>query len=398
MILAQLREFPALVLVSLTFSIVALAQSKDLPLNVNGSPERSHVLQTAPLTTTPQTTLWKTPKLFVFRQQALVSAVMDSGPRRMLIDMPTLQWFSQPIISGGMIVFVFQASANAYLYALDVQTGNQIMVLKFADMRLSPPAVRGSKIFFSDDTGVVRAVDAATRKEVWSVESKEGAAITLSPLVDDEFVYVHFAGVGLHALELETGNVKWIFKTTSDIKQIAANNERLAVINARAALLSVDRKTGTKQWEASVERDAASPVLMGDQVFVRFDSGEVRAYSVKDGSLIWQGKPAGGAGTLIAASRQLIFYGGRERNLVAVDAATGQEKWVFKTNNRCTNPIVVADFVYANCEDKKFYAIDLTTGLEKWRLDTRTNMLTWSTFADGVLYRLGSDGILTAMK
>ena len=272
------------------------------------------------------------------------------------------------------------------------------MVLKFPGVRLSAPAVHGSKIFFGDNKGVVHAVDVTTRTEIWSVEQKGRPANIAPPIVDDESLFIYFGESGLHAIDLENGNAKWTFKSSDDAQGFAVNNDRVAMLTARGTLIGIDKKTGAKQWEAKADSDASAPLIAGDQVFIRFKHGEIRAYALADGSVRWKAKPSGGTGTVLAATKQLILFSGREHSIVAADAATGEEKWKFKTNNPCSHPLVAGDLVYALCEDKKFYAIDVTSGKEKWRLENKTATWFMSSFADGVMYVLGADGFLTAMK
>ena len=112
----------------------------------------------------------------------------------------------------------------------------------------------------------------------------------------------------------------------------------------------------------------------------------------------WKAKPSGGTGTVLATARQLVFFSGREYNVIAVDATSGAEKWKFKTNHRCGAPVLAGDVLYASCADKRLYAIDALTGQEKWRLDNKGSIPPTPTFADGVMYLLSGDGHLHALK
>jgi glucose dehydrogenase len=67
------------------------------------------------------------------------------------------------------------------------------------------------------------------------------------------------------------------------------------------------------------------------------------------------------------------------------------------SSQKCGDPLIVGDVLYTTCADKRLYAIDLITGKQRWRLD-KGYMLPMPAFADGVMYLLGMDGFLTAMK
>lgn len=66
-----------------------------------------------------------------------------------------------------------------------------------------------------------------------------------------------------------------------------------------------------------------------------------------------------------------IYFGSGDKNVYALDAKTGEERWRFATNNVNSSPAVVDGTVYIGSDDKNFYALDAKTGVELWRLVTR---------------------------
>ncbi len=67
----------------------------------------------------------------------------------------------------------------------------------------------------------------------------------------------------------------------------------------------------------------------------------------------------------------VIYFGGDDHNVYAVDATSGRQIW--KTTTRgpvpCT-PAVMDDVVYVNSYDGKFYALDAKTGAVKWKFSS----------------------------
>ncbi|MCX7619427.1 MAG: PQQ-binding-like beta-propeller repeat protein [Acidimicrobiales bacterium] len=138
----------------------------------------------------------------------------------------------------------------------------------------STPSVVDGVVYFGDWTGAVRAVEAATGREIWSTGS--GAPIMSSPTVDGDAVY--------------------------------ASSNRL--------LRRLDKATSTTVWEATtsdhpIAISPASPVVADGLVIQAVASGE-----------------------LMFNATQYSFRG----QITAFDAATGSEVWrIFLTNDDDTS-------------------------------------------------------------
>ena len=103
--------------------------------------------------------------------------------------------------------------------------------------------------------------------------------------------------------------------------------------------------------------------------------------------------PALAAGTLYVGSWDSYFY--------ALDAASGKERWRFKTgedpliNNQVgiQSSAVVADgMVYFGCRDSKLYALDASSGTQRWAFDNKGSWVISSpAVRDGKVYFATSD-------
>ena len=67
----------------------------------------------------------------------------------------------------------------------------------------------------------------------------------------------------------------------------------------------------------------------------------------------------------------VLYFGGDDDNVYAVDAASGRQKWKFATRGPvpCT-PAVVAGLVYFGSYDGHFYAVEAQTGHLRWKFST----------------------------
>ena len=169
------------------------------------------------------------------------------------------------------------------------------------------------------------------------------------------------------------------------------------VVLSNKTLIALDRKTGTKKWEAEVGREFAGPSVLGEQIFVTHESGEIRAHALADGALKWKSKIGGGTETALALFKDVVIYGEEYGSLVALEAKTGAEKWRFKTKKTCRAPLIAGETLYASCDDEYLYALDPETGVLKWTINTKAKGRT-PTIANGAMYVLSSDGTLQGVR
>ena len=92
----------------------------------------------------------------------------------------------------------------------------------------------------------------------------------------------------------------------------------------------------------------------------------------------------------------VIYFGGDDGNVYAVNAETGRQIWKRATNGPVPATPAIADgTVYTGCRDSNLYALDVATGKEKWRF---FNDLSWvitsPTVADGKVFFGTSDSSL----
>jgi len=67
----------------------------------------------------------------------------------------------------------------------------------------------------------------------------------------------------------------------------------------------------------------------------------------------------------------LIYFGGDDGNIYAVDAATGHQIWKHPTGGPVpTSPAIVDGVLYAGSYDGRFYALNARTGVMRWKFST----------------------------
>lgn len=106
------------------------------------------------------------------------------------------------------------------------------------------------------------------------------------------------------------------------------------------------------------------PLIIGDKVIQGDSFTGLKAFHKKTGELIWQ-KPIshGGAGSSIAVSNDVLYFGGSDGFFYALNAQNGQLVWKFFTGSENINsPLIFDQTVYWMASNQKIYAHSLTTG------------------------------------
>ncbi|MFI7414029.1 PQQ-binding-like beta-propeller repeat protein [Streptomyces sp. NPDC049627] len=126
-------------------------------------------------------------------------------------------------------------------------------------------------------------------------------------------------------------------------------------------------------------------------------AGWYLANSDDSGSPKWTFANGGSNYSSPLVSRGVVYVGGREASLYAVDSATGKQKWKFSTGQDAEAPssMALADGLVYACGGKHLYAVDTATGKQRWKFPTGGNA--YSPTAGDALVYVGSDEYLYAV-
>jgi eukaryotic-like serine/threonine-protein kinase len=359
---------------------------------MQGDAQRSRVFATKSADR-PSRLLWQVEKLFRIRYSQSFSDRIGSAI--LVGELGTGHDFTPPLISGDTIFFATYQD-DAHFYVMDAATGKQIIMLKFANNAVSYPSALGPVAFFGTSKGRVNAYDASIQKLKWSFELKDSYFGGAEPVIVDDVIYLCGYKAGVLALTADKGELLWRFKFDKGLAGPAIQGEDVILLTEKS-LIALDKKTGVKKWESTIGRDFFGPSILDDQIFVRHKYGEVRAYALQDGALKWKAKKRGGAVGDLVLYKGLVIFGEEYKDLVALDARTGLEKWRFKTKKHCRDPLVAGSTLYARCRDHNHYALDAESGTLKWSIDSGGSGMT-PMIVDGVMYSLSYNGVLQAFR
>jgi outer membrane protein assembly factor BamB len=203
----------------------------------------------------------------------------------------------------------------------------------------------------SSNRGGLFAVDTVAGKLKWSVRPTGTASgnpfVATAPAVSGGVVIAPM-GNTLVAVTIATGREAWRGPKTAQSAAVATDGGLAFVLGEDENFHALDAATGKEKWSAPFPRRGACdslPVAQGGSVYVS------RNVVVR---------PAD-------ANRPADIY----RQLVALDASTGQERWRYPASRidnigLCVEQPLVSGENFFAVSSQKLYGINLTTGRELW--------------------------------
>jgi outer membrane protein assembly factor BamB len=207
---------------------------------------------------------------------------------------------------GGAIAWdsgrLYAHSGGKFIVALDAETGEEIWRQTALTPFHTSPTIADGRVFVSTDDNELLALDANDGAVLWTHRSISETARLItapSPAVLGETVIAPFTSGEIVALRAQNGTVLWSDSLT---------------------------RTGGLTPLSSINDIAASPVILGDQVYALSHSGIMAAFDLRTGEQIWS-LPAGGlhAPALVGDYLFLVTVDGE---VTAIQRQTGAVRWI----------------------------------------------------------------------
>ena len=157
---------------------------------------------------------------------------------------------------------------------------------------------------------------------------------------------------------------------------------------------ALNATTGTALWEAPIERTAA-PAVVNGIVYVGGPDGNLYALNESTGAILWQ-YPTGDSITASpTVANGIAYVGSQDHYFYALNATTGTLLWRYPTAVAIgASPAVANGMVYFGCDN--VYALNATTGALMWKSPFAVGTSS-PAVANGVIYVGSSDNFLYAL-
>jgi len=171
----------------------------------------------------------------------------------------------------------------------------------------------------------------------------EGGSICSNPVVLNGMVYFGACDKNFYAVDAETGNLKWKFRTDDFII------EPVEISNGIIYLPSTDRNLyalstdGNLLWKFRTFGPVASkPVVYKNGVYFGCSDYNLYKLNAFSGKLVWKFKTQGVASSSPFLSRNVIYFGSWDCCLYAV-TTDGRLLWKFRTSSSGQAPVNLSD-------------------------------------------------------
>lgn len=168
------------------------------------------------------------------------------------------------------------------------------------------------------------------------------------PVLLDNFVYVLSANQYLHALDYETGKLVWAYKLAPDTSlrmtsvSLAVTSSEVVVGTSEGFLTALNSKTGTVNWKHQLPTNddrfpgiVALPLVSDKSLIVSNAESITQRISLETHAVEWSHSL--GSVAQVQTDGKKAFIGGKNGNLVAVDARSGAQVW--KSTLSSSSPI-----------------------------------------------------------
>ncbi len=253
---------------------------------------------------------------------------------------------------------------------------------------VSSPVMKDKVVYFGSDDGNVYAVNADNGRQVWMRATR--GPVSGSPAIDGESLYVMSFDGSLYALNTSNGAMRWKFATAGERRFEAKGLHGFT--------------PASQTYFDPFDLYLSSPLVVEGTVYFASGDGNMYAVDAASGEQRWKFKTGDVTHSSPAYADGIVYFGGWDSYFYALDAKTGKEVWKFHGGEDAlihnqvgfqSSPAVVNGVVYVGCRDSNVYALDAKTGQEKWKFNNKGSwVITSPAVAKGKVIFATSDSSL----
>lgn len=309
---------------------------------------------------------------------------------------------------------VYAASRSGEVRALDAATGRSLWSVD-TDLEISGgPGAGEGLVLFGTSNGEVVALDRETGTEKWRV--RVSSEVLSVPKAGQGVVVVHTIDGKLFGLEAATGNQKWVYDRSIPVLTLHGSSSPVIVGNyvicgfASGKLVMLDLNNGELLWEVTVAAPSGrselermvdidgDPLLIGDVVYAVTYQGEMAAVSIQTGIVLWRRKLSSYAG--MGADYGQIYVSDEADHVVSVDPGNGSALWKNQAlqYRKLTAPVVLGERVMVGDFEGYLHFLSRIDGRLEGRLRVAKSAIsTPPRVIDGIVYIYADGGEMAAI-
>jgi outer membrane protein assembly factor BamB len=278
---------------------------------------------------------------------------------------------------------LFVTTGFREVVALDVRSGGRLWTKQTEAPFHTAPTVRDGRVYVMNRDNRAWALDAATGGELWNQEVFSETASILasgSPAVSSELAVVPYSNGDLYALRTNNGRPQWTDSLT---------------------------RTGQADTLSSINDIAGRPVIDGFTVYAISHSGRLVAIDTRSGERIWTRDVAGVQTPWVAGD--YVYVAAMDGNLFCLEKSTGRVAWVTYLGRwqdeqdredtvEWSGPLMAQGHLVLVSTDGRMVVVAASTGAVEQTYQLGAGSIVAPIGANGTIYILNEDGVLTAYR
>ena len=200
----------------------------------------------------------------------------------------------------------------------------------------------------------------------------------------------------LTAYDLETGETVW--SVESRPTSVPATSRDLLFLAEAEAISARRQDDGTEVWRLPFSERLATPLVFDNGWLVAAtEDAKLLALRAADGALIWQHTMEAPINAAPALAADRVYAPLSNGRIVALDIATGTEKWTRRLGGAVNDMLALDDRLFAGSDDNYFYSIKISDGTVNWRWRTGGDVIGVPVVDEHRVYFVSKDNLLRAL-
>ncbi len=283
---------------------------------------------------------------------------------------------SRPVIGPDRL---FVGTNDGELLAVSLDHGEVLWRYVTRGPILATPRLVGDVVIFTNEADQVYALDAKTGEFRWQYKGETPEEYTLrghaGATVDGELVFTGFGSGTFVALRLGNGSVAWSTQLKGEDDRFVdvdatpvVVGDTVYVTSSSGGVWALDKTTGLVRWRMPLEGPTASAAqgaaggLTSDGERLYVTAAELGVYALDlDGNILWrQGTRGGGESAAPVVVGDKVMYVLADAGLFIADKRSGALlQWFDPGDGISAEPLVVDDAAYVLSNRGVLYALDL---------------------------------------
>lgn len=251
-------------------------------------------------------------------------------------------------------------------------------------------AIDQNSVYLGDDQGFFHAVDRATGKRRWQIET-EGEIVGGAQIHNGNVIFGSHDGY-LYCHKAETGERVWAVETNGPVNATPCIAGKYTFTTGcdKPILRVVDLELGKQASEIPLNSLLiAAAAVRDDILYFGTDNGTVTALDWQTKKTVWEYAVPGREQQIHsspAVTEDLLVIGSRGKRVDCLERKTGKLVWSFSCRAKIdSSPVIVGKHVYFGASDKNVYGVTLADGTPVFKEFVRNAVTGSPAVADGRL-------------